>query len=126
MSSLLVVAIVCMIAALGLYSVGVWGEKLVGTLKPWQLAFFWGGFAFDTIGTTVMSSIAGDFQFNLHGITGLLAIVLMAVHAVWATVVLVRQQDAAKRNFHRFSLAVWSLWLVPFVGGMLMAMTGSA
>lgn len=123
MSNLLIVAIVAMLLALSMYTIGVWGEKIVGRLKPWHLIFFWVGFVFDTAGTTVMSDIAGSFQFNVHGVTGLLAIVLMAFHAIWATVVLLRRQETAIKQFHRFSLAVWVFWLLPFVGGMIMAMS---
>ena len=57
-----------------------------------------------------------------HGITGLLAIVLMIIHAVWATITLVRKNETALQNFHRFSLAVWFIWLIPYFIGMIQAM----
>lgn len=47
--------------------------------------------------TTVMGQIAkqnGGGGSDLHGVTGLLAIVLMLFHAVWATVVLVKKRRA--------------------------------
>jgi len=50
---------------------------------------FWLGLVFDTTGTTVMGQIAkqnGGGGSGMHGVTGLLAIVLMLFHAVWATV----------------------------------------
>ena len=59
---------------------------------------------------------------SAHGITGTIAIILMLIHAVWATAVLARRDDRAMRNFHRFSIAVWVIWLVPFVLGMAMGM----
>ncbi len=119
--TLLPVAIVSMFLALGLYSVGVWSEKIAGWLKPWHLACFAAGFIFDTTGTTIMSEIAGKFEFNTHGITGAAAIFLMLAHAVWAGVVLWKKQDALRAQFHKFSLAVWTIWLVPFVSGIFMA-----
>ncbi len=111
-----------MIAALSFYSIGVWGEKIVGRLKPWHLFFFWFGLLFDTLGTTAMGQIAGGFSFNLHAVTGLAAIVLMIVHAIWATLVLVQKREAAIHNFHRISIFVWLLWLIPFFSGMVLAM----
>ena len=51
--------------------------------------------------------------------TGLLALVLMAVHLLWAIVVLVRNRDAEKRHFYRFSVVVWAIWLVPYLTGAL-------
>lgn len=119
---MLPVAIFCMIAALVLYSIGVWHEKLAGWLKPWHLACFFAGLVFDTTGTTLMSEIARQFQFNLHGITGAAAIVLMLGHAIWAAVVLWSRRDKLRATFHRLSLFVWAIWLIPFISGMLMAM----
>lgn len=122
MFNILPFAIVFISAALVFYSIGVWGEKIVGKLKPWQLVFFWLGFVCDTTGTTLMTKIAGAFRFNVHGITGLAAILLMIVHAVWATVTLVRKNEHELKNFHKFSLFVWFIWLIPYLSGMILAM----
>ena len=59
---------------------------------------------------------------NLHGVMGFIAIALMLIHAVWATVVLVQGNEKAQRTFHRFSLIVWIIWLIPFGLGMMMGM----
>ena len=120
---LLPYSIVAMILALTLYSIGVWGEKLVGRLRPWQLWFFWLGFACDTTGTTLMGRIAGKFDLDVHGLTGLAAILLMALHAAWATVALALKQERVITHFHRFSVTVWTLWLIPFVTGLVLAMS---
>jgi uncharacterized repeat protein (TIGR03987 family) len=107
------------------YTIGVWSEKKQGTLKIWHLAVFWIGLVFDTLGTTFMSRIAGSgFEINFHGITGLLAIVLMAFHVLWASWVLLRNQETLKIKFHRFSLVVWLIWLVPFLSGAVFGMAG--
>lgn len=115
---MLIYAIVSITSALLFYTIGVWSEKIQGELKKWHLAIFWIGLIFDTTGTTLMSKIAkGGFQFNFHGITGLLAIVLMLFHALWATLVLLRGDSNAKANFHKFSIIVWLIWLIPFISG---------
>lgn len=111
-----------MLLALTLYSIGVWGEKLVGRLQPWQLWFFWFGLACDTAGTTLMGRIAGKFDWDVHGLTGLAAILLMALHAGWASVALALKQERVIAHFHRFSVTVWTLWLIPFVSGAILAM----
>ncbi|MEL4105318.1 HsmA family protein [Oscillospiraceae bacterium WX1] len=117
---MLVFAIITITSALFFYTVGVWSEKLQGSLKTWHLVLFWIGFVFDTTGTTLMTKIAGDgLIFNFHGITGLLAIVLMLVHAVWATTVLIRRNPDRMKSFHKFSIFVWLIWLVPFLSGMI-------
>lgn len=120
MSTELIVAILAMTGAMVLYSVAVWSEQIAGVLKSWHLVLFWLGLAFDTTGTTLMRRIAGAFRFDLHGVAGLAAIVLMLVHAVWATIVLARKHEDALAKFHRFSVHVWALWMVPFVSGIVM------
>ncbi|HRW23927.1 MAG TPA: HsmA family protein [Spirochaetia bacterium] len=117
---MLIAAIALITGALAFYSIGVWGEKLSGRLQPRWLAFFWAGFACDTAGTAAMGRIAGSaFRLDFHGVTGALAIALMAAHAVWATVVLVRKDEKAIAGFHRLSLAVWAVWLVPYLSGVV-------
>jgi uncharacterized repeat protein (TIGR03987 family) len=114
------IAITFIFTAFALYTVGVWAEKLGGRLRRWHAVVFYFGVTADTIGTGAMGVIAGGlFQFNLHGLTGALAIVLMLFHAVWATVVLVRKDEAMIKSFHKFSLVVWGIWLVPMVSGMI-------
>lgn len=125
MSTLLITAIVFMTLALTFYTVGVFGEKKKGTLMKWHAVIFWMGFICDTAGTTIMGKISGSrFSFNLHGVTGLIALLLMAFHAVWATVILLKKDDNAKKTFHKFSIVVWGIWLVPYVIGMFIGMKG--
>jgi uncharacterized repeat protein (TIGR03987 family) len=108
--------------ALLFYSIGVWSERFAGRLKPWHLAFFWMGLACDTWSTGLMMEMAGGLAFDLHGITGVIAIVLMMIHAVWATVVLIRKDEAAITSFHKFSVVVWLIWLVPYFSPMIFGM----
>jgi uncharacterized repeat protein (TIGR03987 family) len=108
--------------ALVFYSIGVWSERLAGRLKKWHLGFFWGGLVCDTVGTGIMMEMSAGRNLNIHGVTGALAILLMLVHAVWATVVLVRKDEKAITTFHRFSVVVWSIWLVPYFTGFFASM----
>lgn len=122
MSSILVTAITTMFLALGLYTIGVWSERFAGRLKPWHLLFFWAGFASDTTGTILMGIMAGSMKFDFHGITGGLAILFMLGHAIWASAALLLKQENVLVNFHKFSLLVWVLWLIPFISGLAGAM----
>jgi len=110
--------------ALVFYSIGVWSERFVGELKAWHLAFFWLGLICDTWGTGMMFDMAGGMTFDFHGLTGLLAIVLMFLHAVWATLVLLRADERWIYSFHRFSVGVWAIWLVPYLSPMIFGMGG--
>lgn len=106
-----------MVAALACYSTGVWSERLAARLRPWHLAMFWLGFGCDTVGTDRMRRMAGGLRLNFHGVTGAFALLLMLAHALWATSVLVRRDQRAILTFHRISVVVWTVWLVPFVSG---------
>ncbi len=109
-------------SALIFYSIGVWSERIQGRLKPWHLAFFILGLICDTWGTGMMLDFAGGLTFDVHGVTGVIAIVLMAVHAVWALIVLLRKDEKAIQNFHKFSVAVWVIWLIPYLSPMFFAL----
>ncbi len=121
---MLLSAIVTITLALVFYTVGVWAEKIQGGLKKWHLFVFYIGLFFDTTGTALMSELANNgFELNFHGVTGLVAIILMLFHAVWATVVLVKGDEKAKQNFHKFSIVVWIIWLVPYISGAMFGMS---
>ena len=119
----LVAATISITLALVLYTVGVFSEWTSGTLGLRHVLLFWGGLTFDTTGTAIMSGIAGQSDasagIGVHGVTGMLAIALMLVHALWATVVYLRRNERSQRTFHTFSTLVWLVWLVPYVIGML-------
>jgi len=105
--------------ALAFYSIGVWSERFAGRLKAWHLIFFWFGLICDTWGTGLMFKMAGGLTYDLHGLTGLLAIILMFIHAVWATVVLLRKDEKLIVSFHKFSVVMWVIWLIPYFSPMV-------
>jgi len=120
---MLIYAVLFINLALAFYTIGVWSEKIQKQLKGWHLVIFWVGLIFDTLGTSFMASIAGNgFTFDFHGITGLAAIVLMLIHVIWATWVMLSNNRVMQLKFHRFSLIVWLLWLVPFASGAVFSM----
>lgn len=118
-------AITSITLALVFYTIGTWAEKVQGRLKLWHIVFFLLGLVADSLGTAIMSDIAGqkgDVD-PLHGITGILAIVLMAIHAVWAIVTCRKGNEKAMRNFSKFSVIVWAFWLVPYGLGLVLGMS---
>ncbi|MFC2034490.1 HsmA family protein [Chloroflexota bacterium] len=122
MSGVLILSTVLISLALVFYSIGVWSERFAGRLKKWHLIFFWGGLVFDSTGTGIMFEMAGNITFDIHSVTGILAILLMFIHAIWATIVLIRKDENAINNFHHFSVFVWLIWLVPYLTGFFVSM----
>lgn len=120
-------------AAFILYTVGVWSEKIQGELKLRHLIIFWLGIICDTLGTIAMGEIAqhtttGKVQnlidylpihMDFHSLTGSFALVLMFVHACWATYVIFNKNTSLIMRFHRYSVMVWVLWLIPFITGVI-------
>jgi uncharacterized repeat protein (TIGR03987 family) len=103
------------------YTAGVWSERVQRDLHIWHVALFWLGLACDGYATSLMSLLraAGENPGIVHTVTGVSAFWLMAIHAVWATWVLLRGSREARTRFHRFSIVVWAVWLVPYFGGMI-------
>ncbi len=122
MSSTTMISMILITLALVFYSIGVWSERIAGRLKAWHLIFFWGGLVFDTVGTAMMMEMAGGIKPDIHSVTGVLAILLMIIHAVWASAVLLRKDERAIVNFHKFSVVVWAIWLVPYFTGFFVSM----
>jgi uncharacterized repeat protein (TIGR03987 family) len=121
MDTTLMIAISFIFSAMIFYTLGVWAEKLQRKLKVWHAVVFWLGFLCDSIGTGAMGVLAGSMiQLNFHGLTGLLAILLMLFHAIWATRVLVRKDERLILQFHKFSIIVWIIWLIPMITGMIL------
>ena len=129
MSANLITSITAITMALIFYTIGVWAEHRARILKWSHFVFFVLGFVADTTGTLAMSSMAdrtdtsGSALIILHGITGALAIALMLIHVIWALIVLIKGSDKAKAQFHKFSLIVWGIWLIPYFIGIFMGMS---
>lgn len=130
---MLIAAIVIITLALVFYSIGIWSERAQRTLHWWHAGFFALGLAADMTGTYLMTQIAAERRADgaevswlnsFMGVSGTLAILLMAIHLVWAVVVLIRGREKEKSCFHRWSLLVWGIWLIPYVAGAAGAMIG--
>jgi uncharacterized repeat protein (TIGR03987 family) len=124
MSSALIVSTILITLALFFYSLGVWAERFARYLKLWHVVAFWIGFTFDVSGTWAMHLMAKS-SFNIlqsHTLTGQIAIWLMLFHASWATSVVRKGSEKMLTRFHRFSIFVWLVWLIPYIGGMYLGM----
>ena len=124
----LMAAIVIISMALIFYSVGVWSERIQGGLRGWHVVAFGLGLVCDFVGTAFMAELVRlTGQDNqLHAVLGSIAIFLMAIHAVWAFETFRRGSARAGRNFSRFSILVWCIWLIPYFIGMYLGMTAAA
>lgn len=121
---MIILSTVLITLALAFYSIGIWAERVARLLKPWHVVTFWVGFTFDLSGTLAMHKLA-EGPFNIlepHTFTGQVALWLMLAHAIWATIVIRKGEKFMLVKFHRYSLFVWMVWLIPYFGGMILAM----
>ena len=126
MPVLLISSFTLITLALLFYSLGVWAERIDRSLKPWHVVAFWTGLVFDISGTLAMHALAeGKFDIlEPHTLTGQIALWLMLIHAIWATRVAKNGTEKTRSTFHRYSLFVWFVWLIPYFGGMYLGMSG--
>lgn len=120
------IAAICVISsALVFYTIGVWGERIQKKLKGWHLVFFLAGLLADTVGTGLMEHIARltGLHDEVHTVTGITAILLMFIHAMWAIWTYSKGSAKAKAHFNRFSIIVWCIWLIPYCIGIYMGMS---
>lgn len=124
MSTLLIISIILITLALVFYSMGIWAERISFYLKSWHVIMFWLGFAFDVSGTLSMHFFAeGPFDIREpHTLTGQIALWLMLIHAIWASWVVKKGSEKTRMNFHKYSLFVWLVWLIPYFSGVLLGM----
>ena len=129
---MLVLSTVLITLALVFYTAGVWTERIQGSLTWGHVSLFALGFAADASGTWLMSLIAksgeptnldnNPFLAQAMVVSGALALALMGLHLAWAVVVMIRNKPEEKEVFHKFSLVVWAIWLIPYFTGAAAAM----
>ena len=131
MISRLLFAIISITLDLIFYTLGVFSERKAGILNENHVITFWLGFLFDCLGTITMGTIADGIKLHenealirtIHSFTGTIAIVLMLLHASFATFVLLKDDLKTKKVFHKFSIFIWLIWLAPYFVGMILGNT---
>lgn len=107
------------IIALVLYSTVIWSHRFTGgALRPWMTWTFGTALACDASATVFLCGFGRiQWVWTVHTVSGLLALVIMALHFIWAVISVMKGGNAADR-FHRFSVWAWLLWLVSFISGI--------
>lgn len=116
------------------YSWAVWGAYIERELCPFFVVVFLAGFLFDLVGTSPM--IGQTTQLSFHAVLGVMALVVMGLHGVWACLVnrqtvtnrrhLVTHQKptTASRLFHTWSPWAYAFWILTFISGGVLRYLG--
>jgi uncharacterized repeat protein (TIGR03987 family) len=121
-NSLAILSIIFMFLALLFYSISIWGVRVTRKPKFIFVILSWAGFVLDTSGTIAMALLAGEWHWNLHGVTGVLAILAMMINSIWITLEHRSKQPEVSSKYLKFSLIIWIVWLVSFLTGTALAM----
>jgi uncharacterized repeat protein (TIGR03987 family) len=122
MNTMALLAIVFMFLALLSYTISIWGVRKTKQPILFQVLLSWVGLIFDTTGTILMALLAGEWHWNIHGITGILGILAMLVNAIWVSIAFNKKQEMITNNYIKYSLILWIIWLISFVTGAFFAM----
>jgi len=122
MTGTLLWAVIVITLALVFYTIAVWSGKVAGRLKSWHVTLFWMGLACDLVGTILMAVLAGGLSYGVHTASGIVAILLMLGQAIWATQIMRRGDEAARRDFPNRAIGVWVIWMIAFVSGAMVGM----
>lgn len=121
----LIVAIVILTMAFIFYSAGVWNERLQQGLRRWHIWLLGLGLICDLAGVTFMAELlrlTGEDNGG-HTVLGSITVFLLAVHVAWAFRTYRKSSVRSRQRFSRFSIAVWSIWLIPYCLGMYMGIS---
>ena len=109
--------------ALLCYTGGVLLERKVSMMKPWILAIFWLGLAFEVCGAIPMFR-RSEGNITVHGIIGAIGLSLIILHNMGATLAVMKGWDVMLKLFPKFSTLVYVIWVVAFITGMIAGMKG--
>jgi uncharacterized repeat protein (TIGR03987 family) len=110
--------------ALVFYSVGIWNDYYHQQLKKWHLTMFGLGVITDTIGTLCMYFHVGHLIFTAHSVSGFLGLFLMIFHFGWAFFAIKNNDITLQKTFHRFSIFVWGFWMISYISGVYLGISG--
>lgn len=118
-------AIIISVLSAAAYTLGVWTLSKNKKLKALQLLLFWLAFCGNAAGAGLLRLAVGEgsgFLFRLRSVCIIISVVILFVHAVWATALMSIPEDKSMRIFLRDSKLVWKIWLIFFLPGVILGL----
>lgn len=122
MPTVILIAVITIVAALVFYSAAVWWNWLNKRLKPRHLVLFYLGLTCDILATALMRSTVPEITYDFHTIIGLTALVLMLIVTATGSYALYRNNEGMLNNFHKFGLSIWFFWVVSWLTGVVVGL----
>ncbi len=118
MTNLILLSVILITLALLLYSMAVWLNWRSRRLTFAYIAIFWGAVACDALATRFMGARVETIRWDLHTISGYLALGLMAGLTLWGTAALLQKRDDRLARFHRLAIPIWIVWVGSYITGV--------
>lgn len=118
MSNLILLSVVLITLALLLYSTAVRMNWQARRLRGAHVAIFWCAVTADALATRFMGARVETIRWDLHTISGYLALALMAGLTLWGTAALLQKRDDRLASFHRLAIPIWIVWVGSYITGV--------
>jgi uncharacterized repeat protein (TIGR03987 family) len=118
MPNLILFSVVLITLALILYSTAVWLNWRARQLTITCIVIFWCAVASDALATRFMGARVETIRWDLHTISGYLALALMAALTLWGTVALLQKRDDRLASFHKLAIPIWVIWVGSYITGV--------
>ena len=119
----IIIGLVALLVALGLYSTGTWSAFHAKDFSARTLAMLWAGAGFDVLATVMMGLQVGGLDLRtpestLHTVLALLAMAGMIAGAAVGTWAVSAKRSDIVGTVSRVVVAPWALWVAVFIWGM--------
>ena len=127
MSPILMAGTAIVHLALICYTIGILAQQRSHRVTTKSLRFLQVGVAFDIVATALMVVASSSGPFTLHGALGFSALAAMASETVLSWRQHSQHGDAlVSAGLHQFSRFAYGWWLVAYVTGAVLVMSGGA
>ena len=120
MPTIIFLSVTSITTALLCYTLVLFLNRKTKTLTVKQFLILSLGVITDLIGTAMMKSLTDEIRYDLHTISGYLALILMLVMSAIALFALVRKYQPFLTNFSKYYFPVWIIWLISYVTGVVL------
>ncbi len=118
MTNLILFSVVLITLALALYSVAVWRSWRARRLTVATLLIFWLAVFSDAAATKLMGARVETITWDLHTITGYLALALMMALSAWGTLAVLGKREEWLTRFPSVAVPIWVIWVVSYATGV--------
>jgi len=97
-------------------------NRKAGVLTIKQLFVLLAGISLDFLGTAMMYTLSEEVKYDLHTISGYLAITLMITMAVYALFAVVKKNQSMLTNFGKYFLPILIVWTISYATGIVVGL----